>query len=249
MFAFFRCGLLLAVASFLHAQSPEVLQQLRYGEAPQRIAAAKQLIHPHPRPETVAALVAALRDPEPSVRIAVLTTIEYINRPSADIVQPAGRLLADPDLAVVHRALRLLANLSFRGAVAAPDLRLLLRHKAPEVRGEAISVLTPLVNVTQVASDALVGAIDDEAPVNRAAAASGLANSGSVPDTASSRLTALMLDDDDAVRRQSARAIGLIDAPDAEALAALTQALRDDSPAVVQAAQEALRHIESAATR
>src|SRR5690606_3021673 len=133
-------GFFLLAVSVLSAQvTPELLRQLRQGEVPQRIAPAKALINPRPNPPTVAALLAALKDPEPTVRVAVLTTIEFINRPSSEIVGPASLLLQDPNIGVVKTTLHLLANLSFRDAVAAPNLRLLLSHERPEVRSQAIA--------------------------------------------------------------------------------------------------------------
>ena len=204
-------SLLLFAASVLSAQvSPDLLRQLREGDVAQRVAAAKALIHPHPAPQTISGLLVALKDPEPSVRVAVIATIGLINRPSSEVVAPVALLLEDQDLSVVRSALRLLADLSFRGAVAAPSLRRLLAHDAPQIRNQAIEVLTPLVNVTQVASDALVEALDDPAPSNRAAAAHGLAISGEIPAAAVPTLTALLSDEDDEVRRQSAQAIGHI---------------------------------------
>jgi HEAT repeat protein len=203
-----RCLVLFAAAALLHAQAaPDLLRQLREGEVPQRIAAAQALIHPRPTPPTVTALLAALKDPEPTVRVAVLTTIGFINRPTSEIVAPVASLLQDPDLSVVQSTLRLFANLSFRAAVAAPNLRRLLSHDKPEIRSQAIAVLAPLVNVTQVASDAIVEALDDPAPANRAAAAHGLAVSGEVPTAAVPRLTALLSDEDESVRRRAQQAL------------------------------------------
>jgi HEAT repeat protein len=206
--ALLRCLLLFAAAALVQAQTaPDLLRLLREGEVTQRVAAAKALIHPRPTPPTVTALLAALKDPDPAVRMAVLTTIGFINRPSAEIIRPVASLLQDPDRSVVQSALRLLANLSFRAAVAAPNLRRLLTHEAPEIRSQAIAVLAPLVNVTQVASDALVEALDDPTPANRAAAAHGLAISGEVPAAAVPKLTALLSEEDENVRRRAQQAL------------------------------------------
>lgn len=208
MSALSRCLLIFAAAAVLQAQTtPNLLRQLHEGEAPQRIAAAEALISPRPNPPTVAALLAALKDPDSTVRVAVLSTIGFINRPTSEIVRPVALLLDDPNSAVVHSTLRLLSNLSFRAAVAAPNLRHLLSHETPEIRGQAIAVLAPLVNVTQVASDALVEALDDSAAGNRAAAAHGLAVSGEIPAAAVPKLNALLSDDSPAVVQAAQEAL------------------------------------------
>ena len=189
-------------------------------------------------PDTVglAALIAALRDPDAGVRRAAAQSLGNIENPRA--VDGLVAVLGDSDVEVRRAAVWALGEIEDRRAVDA--LLPLLKDADPEVRKSAAWALGNIEDPR--AADGLAGALRDESAEVRKTAAWAL---GELELTAApAGLIEAMRDADPEVRKSAVWSVGQMG--DARAVPALRDMLADASAEVRSGAIQALGEIRNA---
>ncbi len=181
----------------------------RLGEIPRGLKFSRRM------PDAVAALIEALKDPDPTVRANAVESLPWVGGPHVN----------DPQV---------------RAAVTKSDLPAILAAvKDPEavVRAKAASALAVVNADAKTSSASLADLLNDPSASVRLAAVRGLGDIASKADVLSSVLLARK-DDDGEVRAAAVKALGAVGGQRKEAVSALVDALRDREPDVRAAAYE-----------
>jgi HEAT repeat protein len=203
--------------------------------------------------DAVPALAAALKDPEPNVRMAVASALGKVASLSAspEALAALKTALKDDDPFVRRAATEaccLLVGNATNKDVAA--LIAVLKDTEPFIRREAARALGKIGTISSEVLTALKAAAKDDDPdVRRAATEAynlvvGRATKEEVP-----ALVAALKDSDPSIRREAARALGKVGTISLGALAALKAAAKDDDPDVRRAATEACSLVVGRATK
>jgi HEAT repeat protein/ATP/ADP translocase len=226
------------------ARDPNVLGELRTAlTAPQPGARrlASELLGRLGGSEAADALVGAVADPDPEVRVAALLALAVDGQARPENADAIARALADAEPAVRAAAVR---------ALAASDAALfdrvrdrLAADSSPAVRAEVAGALAAGGDVegARIIIERLLVA------GNAGERLAGLAALGAIPSVeggATSRLVAGLLADEAAeVRAAAIRVVGKMAGPDQGSRAQLVAALDDEAPVVRRAAAQALRRV------
>lgn len=225
------------------ARDPKVLGELRTALAASQPGArrlAAELLGRLGGSDAPDALLGAVGDPDPEVRVAALRALAADGQTRPHIADAIASALADSEPAVRAAAARALAAID-AGLFARQHERL-AADSSPEVRAEVASALAAggdVEGARVIVERLLAGATAGE----RLAGLVGLAEIPSVEDGGvASRLVAGLLADEAAeVRAAAIRVVGNMPGPDPESREQLLAALDDDAPVVRRAAAEALR--------
>lgn len=167
---------------------------------------------------SVPALVEALSDSRPVVRIRALYGLAKVGQPAASAREAMQRAMLDPDRSVSKMASWAVGQIGprpSRGAGAADlgtatDLRAGLAAPDPQARESAVRRFQPYIADAQTAIPLLVRALADSDASVRAAAADVLVTLGS---PAREALAAALSDPDPVVRREASVALVRLGAP------------------------------------
>lgn len=209
---------------------PVLVELFRSNDAAVRGAAAQAVakMAEANRAIVVPAVAAALRDPDPGMRLGAIATAGALGSDGVSLVPALVERLADtqPD---VQKATQ--DALFQMGPPALPALRPLLA--SPGVAAVLSRFGAPAIPF-------LTEALGGEPPAVRIAAATGLAGMGSAAASAAESLGKALHDVDADVRVSVAQALAAIGSSASAANAALASALADPSPAVRAAAATAI---------
>jgi HEAT repeat protein len=178
-----------------------------------------------------AALVAALRDPHPTVR---KVAVQSISKLAPDV---PGAVPALVELFPEEEAVRAVAEFGPAGADAVPELIALLDHPDPAVRRNACRTLGRIGEAAKSAVPALTARLSDPEPPVREYAAKALGWIGPPAASAIPALVKQLADPEPAARVGAVQALGDL-GPAAKGDLAKVQALKADPDKTVQAAAE-----------
>jgi HEAT repeat protein/beta-lactamase regulating signal transducer with metallopeptidase domain len=204
--------------------------------AMRRQSGEAQAAGPKADPRTVAALTAALKDPDAGVRGAAMQALVQLRDPS--IVEPLIAALQDTSPDVREHAAAALGEMRDKRAV--DPLIAALRDASPDVREHAAAALGEMRDKRAV--QPLAAALKDENAGVREQAVAALAelrDKGTLP-----ALIAVLADGNAEVREKAAFALGELRDP--SAIDGLVTLLRDEKPDVREQAVFALGQIRDA---
>jgi HEAT repeat protein len=194
-------------------------------------------------PAAAPTLLAALDDPDPRIRLAILGAIRNMQPPPADALTAIAGRLADADAEVRMQAADTLGHF---GAAAVASLLPAFDDREPRVRASVASAFRAIGQPARNAAPALRAHLTDAAPSVRLNAAAALAAVGA-DDPASVAALATALDDaEHTVRWGAAQALGRLGPAAGAARPALEHARNDTHPLVRTAAEDALMHLGAA---
>ena len=226
------------------ASVPPLLAVLRSGDQDDRTFAGYAFAHMHP--SAAPALIAALDDREPRLRLAAVGALRGMEPPPADARAALAGRLHDADTDVRAQAADALGHF---GASAVPDLVTAFDDPDPSVRASAASALRFIGAPARTAARALVARLGDPAAAVRVNAAAALAAVGADDPASIAALTAALDDPDHIVRWGGAMALGRLGPSAASSADALTRAEQDVHPLVRAAASDALARVRGAVPR
>jgi HEAT repeat protein len=217
---------------------PPLVARLREGGEPDRTFAGYAMNRM--TPAAAPALLAALDDPEPRVRLAVVSAIRGMQPPPADALAPFAGRLSDTDPEV---RLQTADALGHFGAAAVPALLAAFDDPEPRVRATVASAFRAVGPPARAAIPALRAHLTDPAATVRLNSAAALAAVGAGDGESVAALAATLGDPEHIVRWGAAMALGRLGANAAGARPALERAAADTHPLVRAAATDALTHV------
>lgn len=195
---------------------PLLLAALADDSPKMRISALQSLaqVAPDARPEVVAAMIAATRDPDPGVvRIALFALRETRGLPVDKVLPVAVDLLTHEDYYLRHEAANVLARLK-EGALPALDpLRAALSDPEEIVRNSAAAAIAAIGPPAAPAVPELIAALRDPKAGTRMFAARALGAIGPAAADALPALEAARNDTSDYTRREIESAIRQVNRP------------------------------------
>jgi len=207
------------------------------------VRAASALARLGPRAAPVrSALVRALRDGAPEIRVAAARALASMGRRARAALPALERLGSrDPVAAVRVAASGAVARIARRPQRALRSLTAVLEHGPPRARAASADALGELAGAAACAvADLDRAARDDRDPAVRAAAALALARIGPERAPSVARLLEALADPDSCVRRRAADALAATGAGSERTIEALRARLLEDTSAVRHAAARAL---------
>lgn len=190
--------------------------------------------------EAIAALTAALQDPEPHVRIVAAGALGLIGPPAREAIPALTAMLQTPQAAA---AIRPLSCFGSAAQPAVPHLIPLLQHADADVRWNAARTLGKIRAVEALGP--LLAALQDEHPAVREHAAEALGDLGPPAKDAIPALITALADEHPRVRRDAARSLGQLGPAARSALGALKELAQDPDPEVRAAAARSVRILET----
>jgi HEAT repeat protein len=181
-----------------------------------RISALQSLalVAPDARPEVVAALVAATRDPDPGVvRIALFALRETRELPVDTVLPVAVDLLTHEDYYLRHEAANVLASLQEGALPALAQLIAALRDPEEIVRNSAAAAIAAIGQAAAPAVPELTAALQDPESDTRMFAARALGAIGPAAAAALPALEAARDERSEYTKREIESAIRLISRP------------------------------------
>jgi HEAT repeat protein len=251
-----RTAALHALEQIGPAAATALLKGLNDSAAGIRQAAAAALPRFSALPEgTVPALVQALKDSDPRVRLAVLDALALLPvraEVKKSAVPGLVERLKDRDARARRAAARALESIGPHAQAAVPGLIAALEDQAPEVRQAAVTALwriEPAERNDKVLVPALVKALRDADARTRQRAAIVLSVLGRRARGAVPALVTALKDQDPRVRGSAASALAAIGPEARVAIPALREALKDTTDYVRRSARQALQKIDPEAAK
>jgi len=247
----YRAATLFTLEQIGPAAVPGLLKGLEDNSPRARQEAALALVrfYAHPK-ETMPALVRALQDRDPEVRLAVIRSVEGVSIDGRDKKLAVPRLIAalmDTDSRLRVAAAAALEKLGPHGRMAIPALLAVLHDEVVEARrGAAMALwrIGPDREYNSALVKAMAPALKDRDARTRQVAGFVLTGIGPGAKGAVGALMAALKDTDASVRGTAATALGAI-GPGAKAAAgALRRALKDGDANVRRSAEGALKAVE-----
>lgn len=186
------------------------------------------------------ALLAAIDDPDPRIRVAVVGALRTMDPPPADAVPALAKRVVDPDAEV---RLQTADALGHFGAPAVAVLLPALDDADPRVRASVASAFRAIGPAAREATATLRAHLDDPAPSVRLNAAAALGAIGADDAATVNALAAALGDGDHTVRWGAAQALGRLGPAASAARPSLERARSDVHPLVRTAAADVLTRL------
>ena len=221
------------------AVSP-LLTRLRTSGEPDRTFAGYAL--GRMAPSAAPTLLAALDDPDPRIRLAIVGAIRNMQPPPADAIGAIAGRLTDADPEVRMQAADTLGHF---GAAAVPELVPAFEDAEPRVRASVASAFRAIGLPARDAAPTLRVHLGDASAPVRLNAAAALAAVGADDAASVAALAAALEDGDHTVRWGAAQALGRLGAKAQAARPALERARNDAHALVRTAAADALARLDA----
>ncbi len=216
---------------------------------PKRIDAIEILRTMGPDAEmAVSSLTAALKSPDPDVRLAAVKALMAIGPKSQSAVPELSLRLKDSNENVRVVTSRLLGQLGIASQAAIPALTEALNDPSPTVQLNAIAALTTLGSSAKAAVPGLIAALRSPTPEMREQAAIALGRMGEAAKPAVNGLATALSDADPKIRIAAAAALGQIGGAAKVAVPELMRLLQHRDPQLRSAAARSLGEMGEAAS-
>ena len=188
-------------------------------------------------------LIAALNDPNSSVRERAVLALEHIDAETQDTVSALIATLKDPNASVRARAADALGNSGAETQETVPALIATLKDESSIVRRRAAFALGSIGVEAKDAVPALIDALKDEDSTVRGRAAFALGSIGDETQDVVPNLIAILKNKNPSIRWSAVVALGRMGANAKDAVPVLIAALKDEDLAVRWRVANALGHI------
>jgi HEAT repeat protein len=196
----------------------------------------------------VGSLTAALKSPDPDVRLAAVKALMAIGPKSQSAVPELSLRLKDSNENVRVVTSRLLGQLGIASQAAIPALTEALNDPSPTVQLNAIAALTTLGSSAKAAVPGLIEALRSPTPEMREQAAIALGRMGEAAKPAVNGLATALSDPDPKIRIAAAAALGAIGGAAKVAVPELMRLLQHRDPQLRSAAARSLGAMGEAAS-